>query len=282
MENAIEIKNLCKKYPAFSLENVNITLPKGYILGFVGPNGAGKSTSIAALLGLVHPDSGICLIDGKTMSEKTMAEKEQVGVVLDECNFPENLNYRQIDRIMGNIYRNWDSRKFLADCERYGLPPKGKISKYSKGMKMKLSVAAAMCHGAKILILDEATAGLDPVVREEILDMLLDFVQDEENSVLISSHIISDLEKICDYIAFIKDGKILLSDEKENLLQKYGILHCSNSDYENLDKSAVVSCRQNSFSTEALVYRNMIPQGYVVDKAGIEDIMLGYMKEGKK
>lgn len=282
MENAIEIRNLCKHYPSFTLDNVNITLPKGYIMGFIGANGRGKSTTISALLGLVNPDSGTCLINGKSITQMTKAEKAQIGVVLDECNFPENLNYRQIDRFMKKMYTGWDSEKFLSQCKAYGLPEKNTVYKYSKGMKMKLSIAAAMCHGAKTLILDEATGGLDPVVREEILDMLLDFVQDEENSVFISSHIISDLEKICDYITFIRDGRIVFTEEKDALTEKYGILHCTNSDFEKVDKSAVISYRSNSFGTDALVYRDRICDGYIIDKANIEDIMLYHVKEGER
>ncbi len=282
MGNAIEIRNLCKNYPSFRLKNVNITLPKGYIMGFIGANGRGKSTTISALLGLIKADGGSCLIDGKPMSEMTKEEKSRVGVVLDECNFPENLTYRQIDRFMKKLYTTWDSEKFLSQCKAYGLPEKNTVYKYSKGMKMKLSIAAAMCHGAKTLILDEATGGLDPVVREEILDMLLDFVQDEENSVFISSHIISDLEKVCDYITFIRDGEIVFSDEKDALTEKYGILHCTNTDFEKVDKAAVISYRSNSFGTDALVYRDRIKNDYIVDKANIEDIMLYYVKEGER
>ncbi len=281
MNNAIEIKNLCKNYPSFTLKNVNITLPKGYIMGFVGANGAGKSTTISALLGLIKPDGGSCLIDGKDMRYMDNAEKSQVGVVLDECNFPETLNWKQVDKFMKKIYSSWDSEKFSADCRKWKLPEKTPVSKYSKGMKMKLSIAAAMCHGAKLLVMDEATSGLDPVVRNEILDILLDFVQNEENSVFISSHIISDLEKVCDYITFIKDGEVVFSREKDLLCDDYGILRCSNSDFEKIDKGRIVAYNQNSFATDALVHKSRITGDYIIDKANIEDIMLYYMKEGK-
>lgn len=281
MANAVEITNLCKNYPSFSLENVNLTLPKGYIMGLIGANGRGKSTTLSALLNLVKPDSGTCLINGRAVTEMTKEEKEKIGVVLDECNFPETLNCIQVNKFMKRIYSHWDENYFLSTCRKFGLPEQTKISKYSKGMKMKLSIAAAFSHGAKVLILDEATGGLDPVIRDEILDMLLDFVQDEENSVLMSSHIISDLEKVCDYIAFIRDGQIVFTDEKDKLMQSYGVLHCTNADFESIDKSAVVSSRRNSFATDALVWKDRIPQGYVVDKATVEDIMLYYVKEGR-
>ena len=282
MGYAIEIKNLCKNYPVFSLKDVSITLPQGYIMGVIGPNGRGKSTTIGALLGAVNADSGRCLINGRTMAEMTKEEKSQVGVVLDECNFPETLNRLQINSFMKKIYSRWDEEKFTMLCRKFRLPEKEKVSKYSKGMKMKLSIAAALCHGAKTLIMDEATSGLDPVVREEVLDLLLDFVQNEENSVLISSHIISGLEKICDYITFINNGRIVFSEEKEKLLGQWGILHCSTADFEKIDKSAVIYHHSNSFATDALVYRDKIPQEYIVDKATLEEIMLYYAKEGRE
>lgn len=278
MENAIEIKNLCKQYTTFSLKNVNITLPKGYIMGFIGPNGRGKSTTIGSMLGLVHGDSGSCLINGKPIAEMTKAEREEIGVVLDECCFPETLNLTEVDRFSKHIYKKWDSEKFISMCEKFGLPKKEEISRYSKGMKMKLTIAAALSHGAKTLILDEATSGLDPIVRDDILDMLLDFVQSEEHSVFMSSHITSDLEKVCDYITFIKNGEIVFSFEKDELLEKYGILRCANQDFEKIDKSAVISFNRTSFATDALVYRDKIGEGFIVDKANIEDIMLHYIK----
>ena len=282
MNYALQAENLSKNYPTFSLKNVNIELPKGYIMGFIGPNGAGKSTTISALLGLLSPDSGKCFIDGTEVSQLTKEEKSKIGVVLDDCCFPEILTYPQVNKFMSKIYANWDSEKFMNGCEKFGLSKKQQISKYSKGMKMKLSIMSAMCHDAKLLVMDEATSGLDPIVREEILDMLLEFVQNEENSVFISSHIISDLEKVCDYITFIKDGSIVFTAEKDMLKEDYGILRCSNADFENIDKASVISYHQNSFATDALVHRNKIKGDYIIDKANIEDIMLYYVKGDKK
>ncbi len=278
MNNAIEIKNLCKVYPTFTLQDVNITLSKGYIMGYIGANGRGKSTTISSMLGLIKPNAGTCLINGKEISAMTKAEKEEIGVVLDECCYPETLTFIEVDKFSQHIYKKWNSKKFTAMCRKFGLPEKEEISKYSKGMKMKLTIAAALSHGAKTLILDEATGGLDPVVRDEILDMLLDFVQDEEHSVFMSSHITTDLEKICDYITFIKDGRIVFSLEKDELLEKYGVLRCANTDFDKIDKSAVISYNRNSFATDALVYRDKIIGNFVVDKASIEDIMLYYIK----
>ena len=281
MENAIEIRGLCKNWPSFQLKNVDITLPKGYIMGFIGANGAGKSTTISLLTGRAKADGGSCKISGVPTENLSARQKEDIGLVLDECPFPETLNYKEINKFMKNIYSHWDNAKFLADCAAFGLNPKQPVNKYSKGMKMKLSIAAATCHGAKTLILDEATSGLDPVVRDEILDMLLDFVQDEENSVFMSSHITSDLEKVCDYITFINDGRIVFSMTKDEVDCTYGMLRCSAEEFENIDKSRVVHARKNAYSVDALVYREKIGPGHIIDKASLEDIMLYYVKEGK-
>ncbi|MEG1863251.1 MAG: ABC transporter ATP-binding protein, partial [Oscillospiraceae bacterium] len=267
MSNAIEIKNLSKKFKDFSLENVNITLPRGYIMGFIGPNGAGKSTTISLMLNVMKSDGGQVFLNGVESSAMTKADKENIGVVLDESCFPETLTYIQIGKFMGNIYSQWEAKRFSQLCEHYKLPSNKQIKDYSKGMKMKLSIAAAMSHKAKLLILDEATSGLDPVVRDEILDMLLEFVQDEENSVFMSSHITSDLEKACDYITFINRGKMIFSMEKDQVLEKYGILRCANSDFSSISPEAVVGFRSTSFATDALVIKDKIPKGFVVDKA---------------
>ena len=281
MDYAINIQNLSKSFEGFRLENVNITLPKGYIMGFIGPNGAGKSTTINLMLNLLKCDSGTVLINGKESHELTRQDKENIGVVLDESCFPETLNHIQVAKFMKNIYSQWDQAKFLDLCDRFLLPKNKAIKDYSKGMKMKLSIATAMSHGAKLLILDEATSGLDPVIRDQILDMLLEFVQNEENSVFMSSHITSDLEKACDYITFINKGKVVFEMEKDEVIEKYGVLHCSNNEFSMIDPQAIIGHRQNTFATDALVFKNKIPQGFVVDKATIEDVMLYYVKEGK-
>lgn len=281
MENAIVIKNLNKSYSNFALKDVNITLPTGYIMGFIGANGAGKSTTINLILNLTEKDSGSVQVFGKDSTALSMAEKSQIGVVLDECCFPETLTIDNIDIILKNVYKNWNSTKFKDMSKKFLLPEKKKISEYSKGMKMKLSIAVALCHDVKLLILDEATSGLDPIIRDEILDILLDFVQNEECSIFLSSHIISDLEKVCDYITFINDGSIIFSDTKDSILEKYAILRCTNDDFKTVDKSAIIGFRQNSFSTDALVLRGGVSDSLTLDKASIEDIMLYHIKEEK-
>ena len=279
MEKAFEITNLNKSYKGFSLKNVSLTLPKGYIMGFVGKNGAGKSTTMNCLLGITKADSGSMKIFDRDISALTSADKEKIGVVLDGCPFAEILNVKDIGNILKNTYKNWDSEKFETMCRRFGLPKDKQIKDFSTGMRAKLNIATALCHNAQLLILDEATSGLDPVVRDEILDILQDFVQDENNSILISSHITSDLEKICDYIAFIRDGEIIFVENKDDLMEKYVVIHCTNEQFEQIDKDAVISHRQNSFSTQALVFRDKIAGEFVTDKPSIEDIMLYYTRE---
>ncbi|MEG1801392.1 MAG: ABC transporter ATP-binding protein [Oscillospiraceae bacterium] len=281
MENAIEIKGLNKSFGDFALKNVNITLPKGYIMGFIGANGAGKSTTINAILNLIKKDSGEIFVLGKEHTSLSMQDKADIGVVLDECCFSETLSRKDISKILQNIYSNWDGEKFEALTKHFSIPPLRKIKEYSKGMKMKLSIAVALCHNAKLLILDEATSGLDPIVRDEILDILLEFVQDEEHSVLLSSHITRDLEKVCDYITFIKNGEIVFSQTKDDIMEKYALLRCKNDDFAQLDRDCVIGYRQNSFATDALVLRERMGDNFILDKASIEDIMLYYIKEGK-
>lgn len=282
MDNSVEIKNLSKSYKGFALKNIDMIIPKGTIMGFVGENGAGKSTTIKLILDLIKRDSGKILVFGKDNIQNQSQWKEDVGVVLDECFFSETLNAKNINLIMKNMYKNWDEKQYFDYLKKFDIDLKKKIKEYSRGMKMKISIAAALSHKAKLLILDEATSGLDPMVRDEILDMLLEFIENEENSVLISSHIISDLEKISDYITIINKGEILLSQEKDLLLEEYGVLKCSKEEFADLDKSIIKGYRENKFGVEALVLKKQIKGDYFVDKAGIEDIMLYLIKGGKK
>ena len=220
MENILEVKNLCKNYDKFSLKNISLNLPKGTIMGLVGENGAGKSTTIKAILNLVHTSDGIIKIFGLDCKEHEMEIKEDIGIVLDEGFVSEYLNPKDINTIMKDMYKNWDEElyfKYLADFKL----PEDKISKeYSSGMKMKLKIAVALAHHPKLLILDEPTSGLDPIARGDILDIFQDFIQDEEHSVLVSSHITSDLENIADYITFINNGEIVLSKTRDELIDK--------------------------------------------------------------
>lgn len=281
MEQAIKVKGLCKNYGNFHLDNVNLNIPKGYITGFVGANGAGKSTTIKSILNLIRIDSGEIEIFDTEHTALAHRQKEMIGVVYDECIYPSPLKIKQIDKFSRNIYKNWDSEKFLSLCKKFGLPEDKIIYEFSRGMKMKLSIAAAMCHGAKLLVLDEATSGLDPVVRDEILDMLLDFVQDEENTVFMSSHITSDLEKVADYIIFINNGKIILNIEKDRIGEEYAILKCSAEEFETIDKTALIGTSRTSFGITALVHRNKVPQGMLLEKPSIEDMLLYMTKEDR-
>ncbi len=281
MENAIKVTGLCKNYGSFALDNVCLDIPQGYITGFVGANGAGKSTSIKSILDLIPVDGGEIEIFGTAHTELSPRQKEMIGVVYDECIYPSPLKIKQIDRFSKDIYKNWDSEKFLSLCRKFGLPDDKKVHEFSRGMKMKLSIASALSYGAKLLILDEATSGLDPVVREEILDMLLDFVQDEENTVFMSSHITTDLEKVADYITFINNGKILLTIEKDRISEEYAILKCSAEDFEAIDKSAVLGTSRSNYGISALVHRSKVPAGMLLEKPTIEDMLLYMTKEDK-
>lgn len=220
MENILEVNNLCKTYDSFSLKNINLELPKGTIMGLVGENGAGKSTTIKAILNLIHTSNGLVKIFGLDMKEKEIEIKEDIGVVLDEGFFSEYLTPTDINNILSGIYKNWSEELFFKYLEDFKLP-KDKVSKeFSTGMKMKLKIAAALSHKPKLLILDEPTSGLDPIARQDILDIFQDFIQDEEHSVLVSSHITSDLENIADYISFINNGEIVLSKTRDELIDK--------------------------------------------------------------
>lgn len=282
MLNGIKLTEITKDYGSFKLDNVSMTLPAGYIMGMIGENGAGKTTLIKTILGLAKYDKGSVEIFDKPFDPEDSDVKEQIGVVMDECSFPDDMTAAQLDKVMNSCYRTWDSREFRKHLENFELPDDRKIKKFSKGMKMKLSIAQALSHDSRLLILDEATAGLDPVVREEVLNILQEFIQDESRSVLISSHILSDLEKICDYITFIHKGKVIISESKEELLEKYAVARCSNEDFAAIDKSAVAAVREGMFGVEALVLRNAVNPALIADNASIEDIMVYLAREEKR
>lgn len=281
MENMLKIENVCKNYPSFSLNHINFQVPAGCIMGFIGENGAGKSTTIKLILDLIQKDSGMIEVLGQDSTKISRDMKEHIGVVLDEANFSQELNYKDINKIMKHLYKTWDSHKFMQMMKEGAIPPDRKFKDYSKGMKMKLSIAAAVCHDTWLLIMDEATSGLDPVSREEVLDFLLEFIQDERHAVFISSHILSDLEKVCDYITLIHKGSIIFSEVKDELIEKYGILKCGKDELADIDAEAIIGMRENAFGTEALVLKNRIPEGFVVDLATLDEIMLFYVKGEK-
>jgi len=279
MEYSLKLENVTKEYKDFKLDHVNISLPKGVIMGFIGENGAGKSTTIKLIMDLIKRDEGTITILDRDNKSDLKSVKENIGIVMDESCFPENLNAIEINRIMKKIYRTWNESRFYGLLEKLSISRDKFIKEYSRGMKMKLSIAAALSHDSRILIMDEATSGLDPIVREEILDMFMDFIQNENHSIFISSHIISDLEKICDYITFIHKGKIIFSEAKDDLLDDYGILKCSEDEFKKIDSQIVKGVRRNKFGIEALILKNELRGNYVVDKANIEDIMIFHIKE---
>ena len=242
MRNALTISGLTKTYQDFVLDHVSFTVPSGSIVGLIGENGAGKSTTINAALGLIQKEDGMVSVLGEENLNKDI--KEQIGVVFDGSNYPEILSPRKLNRVMKNIYRSWDEQIYFRLLKQFSLPSDKQIKQFSKGMRMKLAITAAFSHHSRLLILDEATSGLDPVVRDDILDMLLDFVQDEEHSILVSSHITSDLEKIADYIVFIHEGKVVFERPKDELTEQYGILKCGAAQFDALAKSDIISYRK--------------------------------------
>lgn len=274
MDNALEIKGLCKQYEGFTLENVSFTLPRGAVMGFIGENGAGKTTTIKSILNLIHRDAGTIRVLGLDNIGDERAVKERIGVVLEDGCFLNTLNARQVDTLMGKAYQNWKPEQFFSFMQRFGIDERKKIKDYSKGMRMKLSIAAALSHGAELLIMDEPTSGLDPVVRDEVLDLFYDFMQDEGHAILLSSHITSDLDKIADYITFIHSGRIVLSEPRDELLDTYGVLHCTADQLAALDPAVVRAKRVGAFGCEALVRRSGVPENWTVEPVNIEQIML--------
>ena len=276
MEHAIELKHVCKHYGSFALQDVSFSVPQGCIVGLVGENGAGKSTLIRMMLGACRPDGGEIIVLGERagMSSAFTKVKQEIGVVLDEACLPDELNAQQTAGFMAGIYREWDQALFDAYAKRFDLPANKPVKQFSRGTKMKLAIACALSHGARLLVLDEATGGLDPVVRDDVLDVLNEYTREEGRSVLMSSHIVSDLEKICDYIVFVHEGKILLCEEKDELLEKYAVLRLSQKEYEALDARCVLRVKKSCGCVSALVLRRELRGEYKAEHVGIEEIML--------
>lgn len=284
-ENAIEIKNLTKKYDGFTLDNVSFNVPKGSIMGFIGQNGAGKTTTINSLLNILKWDSGEIKLLGKEMPEHEYEVKEHIAAIFDVLPFNDDLSAKQLTKIMGGIWKEWDNECFMNYLDRFQLPFKKKFGQFSKGMKMKLQIAAGLSHNAKLLIMDEATTGLDPVVRNEILDIFLEYLQDEDNSILMSSHITSDLEKVADMVTFIDKGKILITGIKDEILDSHGVVKCSKKDFKDFDREDYISARVTDFGAEVMVSdRDKASKkfsGAVIDKTTLEEIMLFYVNREK-
>ncbi len=279
MDNILMLENVCKEYETFKLSDVNLKLPYGCIMGLIGENGAGKSTTMKLILGLLKLSGGdITLFGDKNIDDKYI--REHIGVVFDETTFPSSLNVTEINTIMKHTYTTWNERYFFELVKRFDLPTKKvTIKDFSKGMKVKLSIIIALSHDSKLLILDEVTNGLDPVVKDSVLELFLEFISDGERSILISSHITSDLEKICDYITFIHKGEVLLSDEKDMLLDSYRKVKCSREQMEALPTQSVIGVKHSEFGSEALVLDDKIPLEILSERPTLEDIMLYFIRK---
>ena len=278
--NAIEVSHLSKAYPGFHLDDVSFTLPEGMILGLVGENCAGKSTTIRAIMNARRPDAGEIRVLGCDSSSSAFCRvKEEIGVVLDEAYFPEVLTARNVGTVLARTYRQWDRTAYQGWLERFGLPEKTQFRHYSRGMRMKLALAAALSHRPRLLILDEATSGLDPMVREELLDIFLDFAREEDHAILISSHIISDLEKICDMVALMHGGRMVLCQDKDALVESYGKAQLTPEAAQALLPEAVLSARTTPYGVETLVRRELAPAGFRLERPTLEEILMAKTRE---
>ena len=284
MYSTLILKNVNKKYEKsnFAIKDISFSVPEGSIVGFIGENGAGKSTTMNCILNVIRRDSGTIEIFGREMTDEDIDIRENIGVVYDSNNFPEYLTAKQLADILGRIYSKWDDFCFEQFLRRFGLPESQKIKTYSRGMNMKLTIAVALSHDSKLLILDEATSGLDPIMRDEILDVLLEFVKQENHSILLSSHITSDLEKIADYIVFIHNGEIILSKTKDELIYEYGVIRCSENDFHNILSEDILSSMKKDYQIDVLIKnRKLIEKKYknlIVDSVSLDEIMLLLVK----
>lgn len=277
--NALEIRDLSKTYEDFQLKHLNLTLPSGCIMGLVGENGAGKTTAIKLILDMVRRDSGTVTIMGKDNRENIRLLKQDIGVVLDDVGIPECLTAEQVGKVMRYTFEKWDEKLYARYLAQLSLPKGRPFKDFSKGMKMKLGIAVALSHHPKLLILDEASSGLDPVVRDQVMEMFSEFTRDESHAVLISSHIVSDLEKICDYIAFLHKGRLMLCEEKDILLEEYGLVQCSKEQLSQLSERVVKGKRISPYGVQALVLRAGVPAGVAVSPVTIEELFLFMAKE---
>ena len=286
MSNVIEVEGLCKRYDGFAIENLDLSIPQGGIMGFIGANGAGKTTTIYSILNIIPVDAGRIQIFGKDYKKDEQEIKQDIGVVFDEMGYHEIMTPLQISRMMKSIYRNWSETEFAKYLERFGLPYKKRCGTFSRGMRMKLQIAVALSHGAKLLIMDEPTSGLDPVVRNEMLDIFQEFVEEEDHTILLSSHIIEDLERIADEIAFIDKGRILLADNKDVILEQHAILKGKKQDISKIRSEDMVGVKRSAYGVEILVQdapacRRRYPE-FLCEPASLEDIMLYYVSRESK
>lgn len=282
MDTILRLEGVTRRFDTFTLQPLNLELPGGVIMGLIGENGAGKTTTLRLILGSLHRDGGKVTVFGKTLDGNEANIRQDIGVVFDECCFHESMTPKNLDTIFRGVYRNWSSDAFSKYCGMLQIPLKKKIKEFSRGMKMKLSIAVAISHNPKLLLMDEATSGLDPVVRDDVLELLQEFVSDEEHSVLFSSHITEDLEKIADYVAYLHKGRLQFVRSKDELLYEYGIVKCGKNEFAKMDKSDFAAWRENAFEVQALTENRQTARrkypGCVIDQAGLEDIMLLYSK----
>lgn len=284
MKNVIEIKDLVKKYEKFELGRINLEIPSGCIIGLIGENGAGKTTLIKSILNIIKKEQGSIKLFGQEIGDSNLIQ-EEIGVVLDNSFFPELLTAKDINSTMKSIYSKWDEKLFQKYVQDFNLPFDKAIKTLSKGMRKKLEIATALSHHPKLLILDEPTSGLDPVVRSEVLDIFLNFIKDEEHTILLSTHITSDLEHIADQIVFIDNGKILLHKDRDELLEEYGILKCSLNEFSMIMPEDIMQYKKNKYGYEILIGdRNKLSKKYanfVIDKITLEELMV-LMIKGEK
>lgn len=280
--NALEIKNISKTYKNFKLDDVSFVLPCGHIMGLIGENGAGKSTIINCILDIIEKDSGSISVLGQKNDKNNVSLKENIGVVLDASEVYDNYTVKQVENIMKDVYKQWNHEVYDYYIQKFALPLNKMIKDFSRGMKMKMAITIALSYQPKLLILDEATSGLDPIMRDEILDVFMEFVQDENHAILLSSHISSDLEKIADYITFIHEGKLILSTSKDELIYEYGLMKCRNDEFDMIDKEDIIRYRIKTYEVEILVKdREKMAKKYpncIVDPTKLDDIMMLYVK----
>lgn len=283
--NVITLKGISKDYGDFKLDDVSFSVPEGSVCGFIGQNGAGKTTTIQIILDAINRDGGEVFVFGKSMDQDAAAVREDIGVVFDEMGFHDFLTAAQINTIMKNIYKNWNQETYFDYLKRFSLPAKKACGSFSRGMRMKLQIAAALSHEAKLLIMDEPTSGLDPIVRNEMLQIFREFVVEEDHTILLSSHITGDLEKLADEVVFIDGGKIVLTGNKDELLEKHGILRCKRNEVKEIEESLIVSAEVSGLGAEILVNdrkaaAKMYPQ-MIVEQASLEEIMIYYINQEK-
>ncbi len=274
----LSINGLSKHYTNFDVNNVSFDIPDGMVVGLIGENGAGKSTIIKSILGVVHPDGGEIVFNGTPVSKLNKAERQKISFVLDDMGLPIELTLSMLDKVLSNIYGKWDSAKFHSLVQRFQLPENKLFKEFSKGMKMKATIAVALSYESNLLILDEPTSGLDPVVRDEILQMIYDYNQENNHAALISSHITTDLEKICDYIVYIHNGRVIFNEEKDELLSKYAVYSVDEQQFKELDKAAIIKVLHREYGTDVLALKEKMPQDFDFKAVTLDDIMLFYSK----